>query len=218
MAGHRDLKFVTYPISQPDENGECLINWIADVKFDHHAEWNREDYNRKGKPEDFLPGFEDWKFDWLDIPSLIRNASAIFEFPMIDRDPLERWSFSKVTLLGDAAHAMYPIGSNGASQAIIDARVLGKYFRTLGCNETALKAYDEERRPVTNAVVLANRGDGPDQVLQVIEQRCGGRFDKVEDILSPVEMAKMAADYKKTAGFDVDILNNAPSILGKFDD
>ncbi|MCF6304578.1 MAG: flavin-dependent oxidoreductase [Rhodobacteraceae bacterium] len=218
MAGHKDLKFVTYPISQPDENGLSLINWIADVKFDNSATWNREDYNRQGKLADFLPKFGDWNFDWLDIPDLIRKADAIYEFPMIDRNPLERWSFGNITLLGDAAHAMYPIGSNGATQAIIDARVLGKYFKSHGINAAALKAYDAERRPICNAVVLANRGNGPDQVLQVVEQRCKGRFDRVEDILSPNEMAKMAADYKKVAGFDVETLNNAPSILGKLDD
>ncbi len=218
MAGHRDLKFVTYPISQPDENGLSLINWIADIKLDKITHWNHNIYNRKGELADFLPKFESWNFDWLDIPDLIRNADAIYEFPMIDRDPLARWTVDNVTLLGDAAHAMYPIGSNGASQAIIDARVLGKYFKSLGINGAALQAYDDERRPICNAVVLANRGDGPDHILQVVEERCQGRFDKIEDILSPKEMAKMAADYKKIAGFDVKTLNNAPDILGANDD
>lgn len=218
MAGHQDQKFVVYPIGEPAADGKSLINWIAELKFDPNAQWKREDYNRKGNLNDFLPQFADWKFDWLDIPALIRDANVILEFPMIDRNPLDRWSFDKVTLLGDAAHAMYPIGSNGATQAIIDARVLGKYFAALGPNEFSLKAYDDERRPITNAVVLANRGNGPDQVMQVVEDRCGGIFEDVEDILSPSEMAEMAAAYKNIAGFDVDILNNAPSIVGgKYD-
>ncbi len=214
MAGHQDQKFVVYPIGKPDADGKSLINWIAELKFDPNAAWNREDYNRHGKLEDFLPQFENWNFDWLDIPHLIREANIIHEFPMIDRDPLARWTFGNVTLLGDAAHAMYPIGSNGATQAIIDARVLGKCFAMFGVNNAALEAYDTERRPVCNAIVLANRGNGPDVVMQVIEERCDGQFAAVEDILSPDEMAKMAADYKKVAGFDVETLNNAPNIIG----
>jgi len=218
MAGHRDLKCICYPINRPDENGLSLINWIADLKLDKTTYWNHNIYNRKGKLADFLPKFESWNFDWLDIPDLIRNANAIFEFPMIDRNPLPRWSVDNVTLLGDAAHAMYPIGSNGASQAIIDARVLGKYFRSHGINAAALQAYDDERRPICNAVVLANRGNGPDQILQVVEERSQGEFERIEEILSPKEMSEMAANYKKVAGFDVDILNNAPSIVGKVND
>lgn len=214
MAGHEQQKFVTYPISNPDPaTGESLINWIAELHYDPDDDWNRDDYNRRGVLADFLPQFEGWKFDWLDIPQVIRDANDIFEYPMIDRDPLEQWTHGNVTLMGDAAHAMYPIGSNGASQGIIDARVLGKCFARYGVNNAALKAYDLERRPICNAIVLANRGNGPDQVMQVIEERCGGVFDKVEDILSAKEMAEMAAAYKNIAGFDRETLNNAPRIV-----
>ena len=213
MAGHETQKFVTYPISQPDENGESNINWIAELKFSPDADWNREDYNRRGVLDDFLPSFEDWDFEWLNIPATIRAADQIFEFPMIDRDPLERWSFGNVTLLGDAAHAMYPIGSNGATQAILDARMLGRCFYEHGVNAGALKAYDDDRRPKCNAVVLANRGNGPDQVMQVVEERTNGVFENIDDVLSAEERLEMAAAYKKIAGFDVEILNNAPSII-----
>jgi len=213
MAGHETQKFVTYPISQPDENGESNINWIAELKFSPDADWNREDYNRRGVLDDFLPSFEDWDFDWLNIPATIRAADQIFEFPMIDRDPLKRWSFGNVTLLGDAAHAMYPIGSNGATQAILDARMLGRCFYEHGVNAGALKAYDDDRRPKCNAVVLANRGNGPDQVMQVVEERTNGVFENIDDVLSSEERLEMAATYKKIAGFDVEILNNAPSII-----
>ena len=215
MAGHQDQKFVTYPISKTDENGEANINWIAELKFQPDAEWNREDYNRKGILKDFLPFFESWNFDWLDIPATIRAADQIFEFPMIDRDPLPCWSFGKVTLLGDAAHAMYPIGSNGATQAILDARVLGRLFYELGVNAEALAAYDKDRRPTCNAIVLANRGNGPDQVMQIVEERTGGMFDNIDDVLTVEERLEMAKAYKKIAGFDVDILNNAASIISK---
>ncbi len=215
MAGHESQKFVTYPISAPDENGAADINWIAELWFEPDSKWNREDYNRQGKLADFLPAFESWNFDWLDIPALIKAADKIYEFPMIDRDPLARWSFGRVTLLGDAAHAMYPIGSNGATQAILDARMLGRCFVEHGINAAALTAYEADRRPKCNAVVLANRGNGPDQVLQVVEERTGGDFDNIDDVLSEAERLEMAAAYKKIAGFDVDILNNAPSIISK---
>lgn len=215
MAGHARQKFVTYPISAPDAAGKATINWIAELWFDPQAKWNREDYNRQGALADFLPAFAAWGFDWLDIPALIQTADTIYEFPMIDRDPLPRWSFGRATLLGDAAHAMYPIGSNGATQAILDARMLGRCFVEHGVNAAALTAYDANRRPKCNAVVLANRGNGPDQVMQVVEDRCGGDFADIDDVLSPTERLEMAKAYKRIAGFDVDILNAAPSIITK---
>ncbi len=215
MAGHETQKFVTYPISAPDADGETTINWIAELWFEPDSKWNREDYNRQGKLADFLPAFESWGFDWLDIPALIKAADTIYEFPMIDRDPLKRWSFGRATLLGDAAHAMYPIGSNGATQAILDARVLGRCFVEKGVNAAALAAYDVERRPKCNAVVLANRGNGPDQVMQVVEERTGGDFENIDDVLSPTERLEMAKAYKRIAGFDVEVLNHAPSIITK---
>ncbi len=214
MAGHARQKFVTYPISAPDEGGKATINWIAELWFPPDSKWNREDYNRQGKLADFLPAFESWGFDWLDIPALIRAADKVYEFPMIDRDPLPRWSFGRATLLGDAAHAMYPIGSNGATQAILDARVLGRCFVEHGVRAAALSAYDAERRPKCNAVVLANRGNGPDQVMQVVEERTGGAFTHIDEVLSEAERLEMARAYKRIAGFDVEELNAAPSIIG----
>ena len=214
MAGHETQKFVTYPISAADENGKAEINWVAELKFAPDTHWNREDYNREGKQADFLPAFENWRFGWLDIPALIQSARRVYEFPMIDRDPLERWSFGRATLLGDAAHAMYPIGSNGATQAILDARVLGRCFVEQGINAAALSAYEAERRPKCNAVVLANRGNGPDHVMQVVEARTGGDFTDIDDVLSQAERLDMAKAYKHIAGFDVEVLNAAPRIIG----
>ena len=125
QAGHHNQKFVCYPISRAHaERGEALINWICDLHMGDDAMLPREDWNRPGKLADFLPRFEDWKFGWLDVPGVIRAAHAIFEFPMVDRDPLPGWSHGRVTLLGDAAHPMYPIGSNGASQAILDGEAI----------------------------------------------------------------------------------------------
>ncbi|MDP3526768.1 MAG: flavin-dependent oxidoreductase, partial [Hoeflea sp.] len=141
MAGHEWQKFVTYPISPTDpETGLADINWVAEIKKAPDALWNREDWNRPGNIADFLPAFESWNFEWLDIPALIRSAGQIYEYPMVDRDPLPAWRDGRVTLMGDAAHPMYPIGSNGASQAILDARILGKCFLDRDLSEAALVA------------------------------------------------------------------------------
>jgi len=214
MAGHEWQKFVTYPISKPDpDTGESTINWIAELKYDSGREWNKEDYNRPGNLDDFLPAFEDWLFDWLDIPALIRKAHTIYEFPMVDRNPLPFWTEGRVTLAGDAAHAMYPIGSNGASQGIIDARVLCRALRDQGLTESALSAYEAERRPITTQIVLANRSNGPDQVMELVEQRCGGVFADVRDVLSEAELHDTARAYKGLVGLDIDALNSRPSTL-----
>ena len=136
MAGHESQKFVAYPIS----SREPVINWIAERKFKPGDAWRREDWNRPGDLNDFLPWFRSWRFDWLDIPAIIRDAAHCYEYPMVDRDPVDRWTFGRVTLLGDAAHPMYPIGSNGASQAILDARVLAREIQTYGATSDALLA------------------------------------------------------------------------------
>jgi 2-polyprenyl-6-methoxyphenol hydroxylase-like FAD-dependent oxidoreductase len=213
MAGHEFQKFVCYPISAPEADGKALINFIAERKFDPDHDWRREDWNRPGDPADFLPQFEDWVFDWLDVPELIRVAEAVYEYPMVDRDPLPRWSEGRATLLGDAAHAMYPIGSNGASQAILDARVLTREILALGATPEALTAYEAERRPATAKIVLANRQNGPEQVMQRVEELAPGGFDSIEEVLSGAELEETAAGYKKLAGFDREALNARPSIV-----
>ena len=214
MAGHEILKFVCYPISRAaSEKGRPLINWIAERHLPPDYHWRREDYNRVGKLDEFLPYFEDWKFDWLDVPGLIRNAQYCYEYPLVDRDPLERWTFGRVTLLGDAAHPMYPIGSNGASQAILDARVLAREILAHGETPQALLAYEAERRPATTQLVLLNRKNGPEQVMQLVEERAPNGFDTVTDVLSREELEGVAANYKKVAGFQVDALNAKPPIV-----
>ena len=132
---------------------------------------------------------------------------------MVDRDPLERWTEGRVTLAGDAAHAMYPIGSNGASQGILDARMLGRCLRDHALTPEALSDYKTRRRPATTAIVLANRGNGPDQVMEWVHQRSGGEFDRIEDVLSPAELVETARGYKRLAGMDIDELNAAPPLL-----
>jgi len=214
MAGHEFQKFVCYPISvEAMERGEAVLNWIAERKFQPDHQWRREDWNRPGHLADFLPQFDGWRFDWLDVPGLIRAADRCYEYPMVDRDPLERWTFGRVTLAGDAAHPMYPIGSNGASQAILDARVLAREIRSHGPTEAALAAYEAERRPATAAIVLANRKNGPEQVMQLVEQRARDGFTHIEDVLSEQELQETAGSYKRIAGFDKDVLNGRPSIV-----
>ena len=218
MAGHEWQKFVTYPISEPDpDTGLAEINWVAELKKKPDAAWNREDWNRPGKLADFLPSFEAWRFDWLDVPALIRSAETIYEYPMVDRDPLDKWRQGRATLIGDAAHPMYPIGSNGASQAILDARVLGQSMVAQGLSETALIAYEEQRRPATSRIVVANRGNGPDQIMQVVEEKCQGMFDTITDVISADELQEYAARYKALAGFDRDSLNSRPPLISPGD-
>jgi 2-polyprenyl-6-methoxyphenol hydroxylase-like FAD-dependent oxidoreductase len=214
MAGHEILKFVCYPISdQPDADGKFLINWVAERHMPPTYQWRREDYNRSAKLDEFLPWFEDWRFDWLDVPGLIRNCPHAYEYPLVDRDPVDRWTFGRVTLMGDAAHPMYPIGSNGASQAILDARVLTREILALGEVPAALQAYEAERRPATTDLVMLNRRNGPEQVMQIVEERAPDGFDDVTDVLSHRELEDIAANYKRVAGFQVEGLNSKPPIV-----
>lgn len=211
LAGNRDVKFVVYPIADlPD--GRKLTNWIAEIRVDPNRPWKREDWNRPGRIEDFLPTFESWCFDWLDIPELIRSAQAVYEFPMVDRDPLPRWTHGRVTLLGDAAHPLYPIGSNGASQGILDARTLALQLAIVADPAAALEAYEAIRRPATAALLHATRGDGPDIVLDIAEERAPHGFADIEAIMPQAERAELAAHYKRLAGFEPATLNARPSL------
>jgi 2-polyprenyl-6-methoxyphenol hydroxylase-like FAD-dependent oxidoreductase len=201
MAGSRPRKFVAYPISGVAPDGLCTINWIAELDRSRGAPPPREDWNRAGAIADFLPDFADWVFDWLDVPALIRSAEAVFEFPMVDRDPLARWTHGRATLLGDAAHPMYPIGSNGASQAILDARALADALAEEGDVDAALARYEAARRPATAQIVLSNRQHGPECVLDMAAERAPGGFARVDDVFAPGELAEIAARYKRVAGF-----------------
>ncbi len=214
MAGHEMLKFVCYPISkEPDAAGKYQINWIAERHMPPTWQWRREDYNRTAKLDEFLPWFENWRFDWLDVPGLIRNCAHAYEYPLVDRDPLACWTFGKVTLLGDAAHPMYPIGSNGASQAILDARTLTREILAHGPTNAALLAYEAERRPATSDLVMLNRRNGPEQVMQLVEERAPEGYKVVTDVLSQKELEDIAANYKRVAGFQVEALNAKPPIV-----
>jgi 2-polyprenyl-6-methoxyphenol hydroxylase-like FAD-dependent oxidoreductase len=214
MAGHEMLKFVCYPISKaPDAAGKYQINWIAERHMPPSWQWRREDYNRAAKLDEFLPWFESWNFDWLDVPGLIKACAHAYEYPLVDRDPLARWTFGRVTLLGDAAHPMYPVGSNGASQAILDARTLTREILANGPTNAALVAYEAERRPATSDLVMLNRRNGPEQVMQLVEERAPDGYKVVTDVLSQKELEDIAANYKRVAGFQVEALNAKPPIV-----
>ena len=201
MAGHRPHKFVAYPISGIDDGGLCDVNWIAELDRRDVGLADREDWNRLGNRTDFAARFDDWAFDWLDIPALIATAPAIYEYPMVDRDPLPRWTHGRVTLLGDAAHPMYPIGSNGASQAILDAHALADALASHDSIDDALIAYDDERRPKTAAIVRSNRQHGPEQVMDLAEARAPDGFTDVSDVFGDGELESISASYKQIAGF-----------------
>lgn len=207
QAGHSRAKFVVYPISHtPDAHGQVLINWIADRRMREGgagstlAAPSRADWSRLGSSADLLPTFGSWQFDWLDVAGLIAGSEAIYEWPMVDRDPLPRWSHGRVTLLGDAAHPMVPIGSNGATQAILDAAALAEALGSGASAQAALDAYDAERRPPTSRIVQLNRAEGLDSILDLVEAAAPDGFKQLCDAVDPAHIHGLVQHYKAAAG------------------
>jgi 5-methylphenazine-1-carboxylate 1-monooxygenase len=195
-------KLVHYPIrNNIDSQGRQLVNWLWEIETPDYKAW---DWNRAARVEDFIAGVETWKFDWLDVPAFFRAADVVLEYPMVDKDPLPAWTSGRVTLLGDAAHPMYPRGSNGAGQAILDARSLAECVSRNGTNmEKALLAYEAERLAPTSSVVLENRRNPPDAILREIYERTGDRpFDRIDSVIAPEELKALSERYKKVAGYD----------------
>ena len=214
LLGKLEQRFVCYPISQPDPiTGKAIINWIAELTYDTSKEWGHSDWNTQVPVEKFINHFSDWSYEWLDVPQLIREASAVYEYPMVDRDPLTTWVDGRCVLVGDAAHVMYPVGSNGASQAIVDTRVLGSAFVKHGLDQTALLHYESLNLKEMNELVIRNRGAGPIGILGIVEERCGGVFDKIEDVIPRSEIEQYMSNYKAAAGFAIETLNNAPPTI-----
>jgi 5-methylphenazine-1-carboxylate 1-monooxygenase len=202
QAGHASQKAVVYPISRKvfEETGNNLTNWIMELAVPGDTP-PRQDWARMVDKGVFAGPFANWKWDWLDVPALIANGGPAWEYPMCDRDPLPRWSNGRVTLLGDAAHPMYPIGSNGAAQAILDTESLGNALAAEPGVALALERYEAERRDATGNIILANRGNGPDQVMQLAEERAPDGFKDIHDVIPRAELEAIAARYKQTAGF-----------------
>jgi len=206
-------KTVIYPVrpGTPETGGLPLINWVAELE---RPEAVRQDWTGRGRLQDMMPAFANLKYDFLNITGMIEATEEILEYPMVDRDPLERWSFGRITLLGDAAHPMYPRGSNGAGQAIVDARFLTGQIKKLGAGPAALTAYEAVRGPATAKVVLTNRSDPPDAILREVWNRSGGKpFARIEDVMPTGELEAILDRYKKVAGFDRETLRTRPSFV-----
>lgn len=213
LGTHRQ-RVVFYPISHPDpQTGLATINWIAEVTMDNSDGWKQSGWFRQVPTSDFAHHFDGWVWDWLDVPAMIAQADTAFENPMIDRDPVDTWQDGPVVLLGDAAHAMYPTGSNGGSQAIIDARTLGACMVAHGATPQALAAYDKALCGPISQLILRNRGAGPFGLLNLVDDRCGGTFDNIDDVIAPQERADFMAGYKAAAGFAIEKLNAAPPTI-----
>ena len=213
LGTHRH-RVVFYPISAPDPGtGLADINWIAEITVDNTGGWRDGDWNKRVRHEDFVHHFEHWNYDWIDIPAMLLGADEVFEYPMIDREPIPTWIDGAVALLGDAAHVMYPTGSNGASQAIVDARVLGAALLEHGVAPEALKTYDAKLRPEISPLILRNRGAGPFGLLNLLDDRCGGVFDNIDTVIPKAERDEFMHRYKVAAGFAAEKLNAAPSII-----
>jgi 2-polyprenyl-6-methoxyphenol hydroxylase-like FAD-dependent oxidoreductase len=197
---------VVYPIvDNVDGQGRQLVNWVAEIR---RADGGMNDWNKAGRAEDFLPIFQDWKFDWLDVPALIANASQVFEYPMVDKDPVARWTFGRVTFLGDAAHPMYPRGSNGSAQALIDAAALVRELGAGGDPQAALQRYERARLPATAKVVETNRTVPPDFIIMKADELSGHQPfpGTIDDLISQEALRKISDDYKQVAGFSLNAL------------
>lgn len=212
LGTHRH-RMVIYPISPVGEDGMADINWIAEMVLDDLSGRDETGWFRPVEIDEFAHHFDAFRYDWLDVPEMLSRADIAYENPMIDRDPIPTWVDGRVALMGDAAHAMYPTGSNGASQAVIDARTLGAMLLAHGVTPQALAAYDAKLSGPVGELVLRNRGAGPFGLLNLVDERCGGTFDDIDAVISPEERAAFMAGYKSAAGFARDALNAAPRLI-----
>lgn len=210
MAGDDGQKAVVYPISPPDDDGMALINWVAERPMD--VDMASVSWNREVDVAEVAAHFADWDYGWLDIGGLIASSDAAYEFPMVDRNPVDRWSFGRVTLLGDAAHAMRPNGSNGSSQAILDGEALAAALTEHDDVDAGLAAYESARLEPTAKLTLANRQAGPERVMQWVADRCDGTCassgDRTHTCVDVTELEREANAYKQLAGFDLATLQS----------
>lgn len=211
IAGGNAAKFVFYPIhADPARPGERLTNWavMARIADGTGPPPRREDWNSVGRLEEALAFVEgSFRLGFVEPAKIIEATGVFYEYPNCDRDPVESWSFGRVTLLGDAAHPMYPVGSNGASQAILDAASLARHLTAAAGVEAAFTAYDAERRPMTAEIVRANRRGGPEGVIDVVEARAPEGFDDIDKVASYAEREAIVRGYASMAGYASDQVN-----------
>jgi 2-polyprenyl-6-methoxyphenol hydroxylase-like FAD-dependent oxidoreductase len=215
IAGGLNAKAVVYPIAEGSSPASRLTNWAVLVRLGDGSAPppRREDWSRLGRAEELMPHVQGFHIPQVDFGALVRATPEFWEYPCCDRDPLPYWTCGRATLLGDAAHPMYPVGSNGASQAILDARTLTREILAHGPTNAAMLAYEAERRPATSDLVMLNRRNGPEQVMQLVEERAPDGYNLVTDVLSRQELEDIAANYKRVAGFQVEALNAKPPIV-----
>ena len=211
--GTHQHRMVIYPISKPAADGTVLTNWIAELTVDRNEGWLGNNWFKEVPIESFAHHFESFRYDWLDVPTMLNKSECGYMNPMIDRDPVATWIDGPVALMGDAAHAMYPTGSNGASQAIVDARVIGAAILTRGLTPDALKLYDNQLCKKVSELVLRNRLAGPFGLLDILNDRCGGVFENIETVISLEERNEFMSKYKAAAGFAIEALNEAPQTI-----
>jgi 2-polyprenyl-6-methoxyphenol hydroxylase-like FAD-dependent oxidoreductase len=204
---------IIYPVRRDvDAEGRQLVNWLCE--FIQPARFPGGDWSRPGQLEDFFWACERMRFDWLDIPAMVKAADVILEYPMVDRDPLGQWSFGRLTLLGDAAHPMYPRGSNGAGQAILDARTLAGHLKRLADPVAAFRAYEADRMGPTGQVVLTNRSNPPDAILREVYERTGDKpFRHIDEVIGRAELEALSDAYKRIAGFQRESLSRRGSLV-----
>ncbi|AXU19914.1 flavin-dependent oxidoreductase [Novosphingobium sp. THN1] len=206
-------RVVIYPISHPDADGLSDINWIAEQTYDTSHDWTKSGWFRPVEMAEFAHEFDGFVYDWLDLPALLAKSDMAYENPMIDRDPLPTWVDGPVALIGDAAHPMYPTGSNGASQAIVDARQIGRIMVERGVTPDALAQFDGEFCEPIGQVAMRNRGAGPFGLLNMVDERCGGQFEDIDDVIPAAERSAFMLAYQQAAGFAKDRLNGAPRTI-----
>ena len=213
IIGDKRLRLVAYPIAEPQRavHPECqLINWIGVLPM-REGDAPVEDWDNVSVSDRLRPRYADWRFDWLDVPDLLSRSSRILQFPVYDRDPLERWTFDRVTLLGDAAHPLIPVSSSGAVHAIIDGRALAYALAQYRDPREGLQAYEADRLEQANAVIRSSRDNGPDEVLEIVHRRCPEGCRDIEAFVPQTELQAVIDDFKFRTGFAVESLNARPS-------
>lgn len=213
IIGDKRLRLVAYPISSQlldRADGSSMVNWIGVLPIEEN-EAPGEDWENLSEQQKLKPRYRNWKFDWLDVPELLDAAGDIFEFPVYDRDPLDQWTFERVTLLGDAAHPLIPVSSSGAVQAIIDGRALAYALATHENPEEGLQAYESDRLETANATVRASRANGPDKVLEIVKARCPEGTDNIHDYVPQAELQSVIDEFKEKTGFGIETLNSRRS-------